>query len=186
MGYFAVTDHTAHGIITGVACFWSAAGFCVNGIHVLPVFVSFRRYGRAYFHRDQKSGGYSIGPSQGAADRGMEYGEYVEQGRTNERAGIFGHAFPRIHRRAPELEEMTEILFELKDVRYSYLGKFPALCGIDLTVRRGEKIAIIGANGTGKSTLLHLLDGLIFPYQGDLKVFGSPDRGYYQRCSIGA
>jgi len=69
---------------------------------------------------------------------------------------------------------MTEILFELKDVRYSYLGKFPALCGIDLTVRRGEKIAIIGANGTGKSTLLHLLDGLIFPYQGDLKVFGVP------------
>src|SRR5208283_2419268 len=38
----------------------------------------------------------------------------------------------------------------------------------------GEKIAIIGANGTGKSTLLHLLDGLIFPNRGELKAFGLP------------
>jgi len=40
-------------------------------------------------------------------------------------------------------------------------GKYPAVCGVDMTVYSGEKIAIIGANGTGKSTLLHLLDGLI-------------------------
>ena len=65
-----------------------------------------------------------------------------------------------------------EIIFELKDVHYSYLGKFPAVCGVDMTVRKGEKIAVIGANGTGKSTLLHLLDGLIFPDRGQLKAFG--------------
>ena len=69
---------------------------------------------------------------------------------------------------------MNEIIFELKDVYYSYLGKFPALCGIDMTVTQGEKIAVIGANGTGKSTLLHLLDGLIFPNKGELKAFGLP------------
>jgi cobalt/nickel transport system ATP-binding protein len=68
---------------------------------------------------------------------------------------------------------MSEIIFELKDVHYSYLGKFPALCGVDMTVRKGEKIAVIGANGTGKSTLLHLLDGLIFPDKGQLKAFGA-------------
>ena len=69
---------------------------------------------------------------------------------------------------------VNEIIFELKDVHYSYLGKFPAVCGIDMTIRQGEKIAVIGANGTGKSTLLHLLDGLIFPDRGEVKAFGTP------------
>ena len=68
---------------------------------------------------------------------------------------------------------MSEIIFELKDVHYSYLGKFPAVCGVDMSICKGEKIAIIGANGTGKSTLLHLLDGLIFPDRGEIKAFGT-------------
>ena len=70
------------------------------------------------------------------------------------------------------VSKVNEIIFELKDVHYSYLGKFPAVCGVDMTIRQGEKIAVIGANGTGKSTLLHLLDGLIFPDRGEVKAFG--------------
>lgn len=58
---------------------------------------------------------------------------------------------------------MTEIIFDLHNISYSYLGKFPALKGINLEVGRGEKAIFIGANGCGKSTLLHMLDGLIFP-----------------------
>ncbi|MFH0940961.1 MAG: ABC transporter ATP-binding protein [Candidatus Omnitrophota bacterium] len=67
---------------------------------------------------------------------------------------------------------MNDTIFELKDIHFSYLGKFPALCGIDITIRKGEKIAVIGANGSGKSTLLYLLDGLIFPDKGAIKAFG--------------
>jgi cobalt/nickel transport system ATP-binding protein len=67
---------------------------------------------------------------------------------------------------------MDNTIFELKGVYFSYLGKFPALCGIDIDIRRGEKIAVIGANGSGKSTLLHMLDGLIFPDKGTIKAFG--------------
>lgn len=67
---------------------------------------------------------------------------------------------------------MSEIVFELNAVHYSYLGKFPALYNVDLQVKRGAKIAIIGANGTGKSTLLQLLDGLLFPDQGSIKAWG--------------
>jgi cobalt/nickel transport system ATP-binding protein len=63
-------------------------------------------------------------------------------------------------------------IFELKDVYFSYLGKYPALCGVDMTIRRGERITIIGANGSGKSTLLQMLDGLIFPDKGIVKAFG--------------
>jgi len=67
---------------------------------------------------------------------------------------------------------MKEALYELSNVYFSYLGKFPALSGIDLTINSGEKIAIIGANGSGKSTLLHILDGLIFPTEGIIKFLG--------------
>jgi len=67
---------------------------------------------------------------------------------------------------------MDELIFKLKDVRFSYAGKYPALGGIDLDIRKGEKVAIIGANGSGKSTLLHVLDGLVFPDSGIVEVFG--------------
>lgn len=66
---------------------------------------------------------------------------------------------------------MSSLIFKLNDVRFSYLGKFPALCGIDLEIRQGERIAIIGANGSGKSTLLHVLDGLVFADSGTVEAF---------------
>jgi cobalt/nickel transport system ATP-binding protein len=67
---------------------------------------------------------------------------------------------------------MNNIIFELKEVSFSYAGKFPALRGIDINIRQGEKITVIGANGCGKSTLLHMLDGLVFPDRGIIKAFG--------------
>ncbi|OIO36715.1 MAG: nickel ABC transporter ATP-binding protein [Candidatus Omnitrophica bacterium CG1_02_44_16] len=67
---------------------------------------------------------------------------------------------------------MDDIIFELKDVNFSYLGKYPALWDINITIKRGEKISVIGANGSGKSTLLHMLDGLIFPDKGIIRAFG--------------
>ena len=67
---------------------------------------------------------------------------------------------------------MNDVIFELKDVQYAYLGKYPALSHVNMTIRSGEKIAVIGSNGTGKSTLLHLLDGLIFPDSGQITAFG--------------
>ena len=47
-----------------------------------------------------------------------------------------------------------------------------ALAGINLEIRRGEKVAFIGRNGAGKSTLLKLLTGVIEPTSGTLKVEG--------------
>ncbi|HEX9022645.1 MAG TPA: ABC transporter ATP-binding protein [Geobacteraceae bacterium] len=63
-------------------------------------------------------------------------------------------------------------IFSLKDVKYSYLKRFPALDGIDLEIRAGESVVFLGANGCGKSTMLKLLNGLIFPASGEIRAFG--------------
>ena len=64
-------------------------------------------------------------------------------------------------------------LLVVDDVSYSYLGRFQALDKVSLTVRRGEKVALLGANGCGKSTLLKVVDGLVFPDSGTYRAFGS-------------
>ena len=67
---------------------------------------------------------------------------------------------------------MDDLIFELNDVYFSYLNKFPALCGLDIRINQGQKISIIGANGSGKSTFLQMLDGLIFADRGILRFCG--------------
>ena len=60
-------------------------------------------------------------------------------------------------------------------------GATTALDGVDLTVRRGESLALFGVNGAGKTTLLRLLSGGLKPTQGSLAIDGhdprrAPDR----------
>ena len=71
---------------------------------------------------------------------------------------------------APPTRDCDDILV-VDNVSYSYLDRFPALTDVSLTVRRGEKVALLGANGCGKSTLLKVLDGLIFPTAGTYHAF---------------
>jgi cobalt/nickel transport system ATP-binding protein len=63
-------------------------------------------------------------------------------------------------------------LFRLTDVKYSYLKRFTALDGVNLEIRAGESVVFLGANGCGKSTMLKLLNGLIFPASGEIRAFG--------------
>jgi ATP-binding cassette subfamily F protein 3 len=51
--------------------------------------------------------------------------------------------------------------------------------GVDLTVRRGEKIAIIGPNGAGKTTLLKIMAGELAPDSGRVVIGGNVTVGYY-------
>ena len=67
---------------------------------------------------------------------------------------------------------MEKTVFEIVDVSYNCLMKFPALCGVNLKIMERERIALLGANGSGKSSLLNLLNGLAFPQKGMIKFLG--------------
>jgi branched-chain amino acid transport system ATP-binding protein len=62
---------------------------------------------------------------------------------------------------------LAEPLLELRQLRVSY-GKTAALHGLDLRVESGEVVALIGANGAGKSTTLRAISGLLKPAGGEI------------------
>ena len=64
----------------------------------------------------------------------------------------------------------NDTAIQLNDVVVA-LGGFPALAGASVTVARGELVALRGANGTGKSTLLRLCAGLVPLSRGTARVF---------------
>jgi cobalt/nickel transport system ATP-binding protein len=64
-------------------------------------------------------------------------------------------------------------VFEVSDVTYRY-REVTALDHLTLTVNAGRRIALLGANGTGKSTLLRILNGLCFPDEGSVRFCGRP------------
>ncbi|MEH1903449.1 MAG: ABC transporter ATP-binding protein [Nostoc sp.] len=66
---------------------------------------------------------------------------------------------------------MTEPLIELKGVSKSF-GSHKVLDNIDLTIYRGEALGIIGPSGTGKSTILRVMAGLLNPDEGEIYVQG--------------
>ena len=59
-------------------------------------------------------------------------------------------------------------MLELKNVHASYGRKIRALQGVSLSVRAGEIVCLIGANGAGKSSLLHAASGLLWPDEGEI------------------
>jgi cobalt/nickel transport system ATP-binding protein len=65
-------------------------------------------------------------------------------------------------------------VLSMKDVSFSYRPGHEVFNGISLSVARGEQVALIGANGVGKSTLLKLFVGLLEPQSGSVEVCGIP------------
>jgi ABC-type multidrug transport system fused ATPase/permease subunit len=60
----------------------------------------------------------------------------------------------------------------LCDVTFAYAGKAPVFAGVNLCVRRGERVGLFGASGAGKTTLVQLLFGLRRPTTGTVQIGG--------------
>lgn len=69
-------------------------------------------------------------------------------------------------------------VFELKNVSFSYDGSTDVLKNINLSIFDGEKVALIGKNGCGKSTLINLILGLYQPTEGEIFYKGHPYSEY--------
>jgi cobalt/nickel transport system ATP-binding protein len=69
------------------------------------------------------------------------------------------------------MENVTKNIFEARDVTYLY-NDITALNNLSLSIKQNQRVAILGANGSGKSTFLRLLDALYFPDNGTISAFG--------------
>lgn len=67
-----------------------------------------------------------------------------------------------------------EYLIEVRCLKHIYPDKTEVkICGLDFTVKKGERIVILGPNGAGKTTLLAHILGLLAPVEGSVQVMGS-------------
>lgn len=82
---------------------------------------------------------------------------------------------------------MTPPALELSNVHFAY-GATPVLHGVSLSVSKGAFCAVLGANGAGKSTVFHLLCGLLVPQSGQVRINGVDltQQNPAQRREIGA
>jgi len=78
-------------------------------------------------------------------------------------SGLPAQPMPKVH------------ALELRDVSFRYAPDLPlALDGVSLDLRAGERVAIVGTVGSGKSTLMKLAAGLLEPAGGEVRVNGQP------------
>jgi ABC-type transporter Mla maintaining outer membrane lipid asymmetry ATPase subunit MlaF len=71
------------------------------------------------------------------------------------------------------VDDDDDDVIEFRDV-WKYFGKKAVLRGVTFKIKRGEAVGIIGPSGTGKSTALRLISGLIAPDRGEILVNGRP------------
>jgi ABC-type branched-chain amino acid transport systems, ATPase component len=64
-------------------------------------------------------------------------------------------------------------MLQVKDLNLGYKGT-PAIHGISFDIQAGEVVAVVGANGAGKSTILRGISGIIRPQSGEIKFLGQP------------
>jgi len=77
---------------------------------------------------------------------------------------------------------MTAPLLAVDGLKYCYPGGVVALRDLNLKIRKGRKLAILGANGSGKTTLLLHLNGTFRPTHGEIRIDGQP--AAYDRRSL--
>ncbi len=78
-----------------------------------------------------------------------------------------GKSYPRVFRPRDRLRALGKLLIGRDDI-----DSVPVLREVNLHVRRGESLGLIGENGAGKSTLLKLLTGVLTPSAGNVEVHG--------------
>jgi cobalt/nickel transport system ATP-binding protein len=66
----------------------------------------------------------------------------------------------------------TKALIDLQNVCFRYPGRANIIDHMDFTLHRGDRIGLLGPNGSGKTTFFHLIMGLLKPTDGRIAIFG--------------
>jgi iron complex transport system ATP-binding protein len=69
-------------------------------------------------------------------------------------------------------------MLDLENVGFYYHSDRRVIDGISFSIRNGEFIGLLGANGSGKSTILKLADGILNPCSGQIRLWGKPLQTY--------
>ena len=101
--------------------------------------------------------GYNISQAMAGLERIFEVFKLQEEDKTGE-----------------EIDHIDEIVFD--NVHFSYEDSIPVLAGLNLRIRKGEKLAIVGESGKGKSTIVKLLLKFYFPDSGHIYFSGKDSR----------
>lgn len=74
---------------------------------------------------------------------------------------------------------MADTLLSLREIDFAYEGSVPVLKDFSLSLNRGDRLAILGPNGVGKSSLLKLIAGIHQPTQGEVRLHPRTKIGYF-------
>lgn len=98
----------------------------------------------------------------------------VDQGKTA--FSSLTYRTPAVTVEAPAPAQETAVSFRDVSLSYRSVKGEPRTIfdGLDLDIRKGEKVALIGSNGAGKSTLMKLMVGLLRPQKGTVSLLGEP------------
>ena len=98
----------------------------------------------------------------------------VDQGKTA--FSSLTYRTPAVTVEAPAQAQETAVSFRDVSLSYRSVKGEPRTIfdGLDLDIRKGEKVALIGSNGAGKSTLMKLMVGLLRPQKGTVSLLGEP------------
>ena len=98
----------------------------------------------------------------------------VDQGKTA--FSSLTYRTPAAPAQAPAPAQETAVSFRDVSLSYRSVKGEPRTIfdGLDLDIRKGEKVALIGSNGAGKSTLMKLMVGLLRPQKGTVSLLGEP------------
>jgi ATP-binding cassette subfamily F protein 3 len=101
------------------------------------------------------------------------------------------------HEKLDKLQEIKELDFrfteapfngkymmEVNDLAFGYDAKHPLFSGLSFPIAKGDKIAVVGPNGRGKTTLLRLLEGELTPVAGRVKPSQNLKIGYFGQTNV--